>query len=247
MFNWLKRKAPQQNSAALLVPTTDVHSHLLPGIDDGAQNMEESIEMIQGFAAAGYKRLVTTPHIMGDFYQNTPEIIGAKLQEVRNAIAEAQIDIHIEAAAEYYLDETFIEKLDKAEPLLTFGNRYVLFETSYMNEPAQLKEVIFQLKANNYQPVLAHPERYVYLYDSFKKLEEIAATGVLLQINILSLTAYYSKQSRKIAQRLIDAEMVSMIGSDCHKMKQQEAMLQTIQNSKYYTKVLQQPIINHSL
>jgi protein-tyrosine phosphatase len=246
MFNWFKKKiTPDQSTIS--VPETDIHSHLLPGIDDGAESMEQTVELIRGFAELGYKRLITTPHIMGDFFRNTPEIISAKLEEVRNTLITEQIDISIDAAAEYYLDESFIARLENAEPLLTFGDRYVLFETSYMNEPVYLKDIIFLLKAANYQPVLAHPERYMYLFNNPKKLEEIAATGVHLQINMLSLSGYYSKQSQKIAERLIDAEMVSMIGSDCHKMKQQQTLIDTIGNSKYYRKVLQQSLLNHSL
>ena len=106
----------------------DIHSHLLPGIDDGVQTLEESIEVISGFANMGYKKLITTPHIMGDFFKNTPTIINAKLAEVRNALKENEINIEIEAAAEYYLDEHFINLIDADAPLLTFADSYVLFE-----------------------------------------------------------------------------------------------------------------------
>jgi protein-tyrosine phosphatase len=224
----------------------DMHSHLLPGLDDGSETMEDSIILIKEFASLGYKKLITTPHIMGDFFKNTPEMISSKLIELKKAVAEEGIDIQLEAAAEYYLDEWFITKLKTPETLLTFGDNYLLFETSYINESSQLNEVIFQIKSIGLKPVLAHPERYTYLYPDFNKCREIHDKGVLFQLNLNSLSGYYSKASQDLAKKLIDNEMVSFVGSDCHGIRHIEALKKSRQ-TKYYLKALQLNIFNNNL
>ena len=198
----------------------DIHSHLLPGIDDGVQTLEESIEVISGFANMGYKKLITTPHIMGDFFKNTPTIINAKLAEVRNALKENEINIEIEAAAEYYLDEHFINLIDADAPLLTFADSYVLFETSFMSKPLYLKEVVFKLQTKGYRPVLAHPERYHYLHNDTALTQSLIDSGVLFQLNLNSVNGYYSRAIQNMAKKLIKANRISFIGSDCHNAQQ---------------------------
>lgn len=199
---------------------TDVHSHLLPGIDDGVKTIEESIEVIQHLLSLGFKKLITTPHIMSDYYKNSPEIIREKLYEVKKAVLSANIPIEIEAAAEYYLDEYFYKLISDGDELLTFGDNYVLFETSFSVEPSILKEVIFKLSSAGYKPVFAHPERYIYLQEKKQLLEELIDQGLLFQLNILSLTGYYSKQVQKMAKGLIEKKAIAFVGSDSHNMLQ---------------------------
>ena len=137
---------------------TDVHSHLLPGIDDGAQSMEDSVDLVRQLGALGFKKLVTTPHIIHDFYPNNAEIIRSKLHDLKQRLLQEDIKIDLNAAAEYYLDEFFMDQLAQNSPLLTFGENYILFETPFMNEPNYLKESIFKLISKGLRPVLAHPE-----------------------------------------------------------------------------------------
>ncbi len=224
----------------------DIHSHLLPGIDDGSASLEETIGLIKEFIGLGYRKLITTPHIMGDCFKNTPEIIQEKLELVRNEVKNQGLLIELEAAAEYYLDEAFIQKLERGEPLLTFGDSYLLFETSFMNEPASLKEVIFQIASSGYRPVLAHPERYVYMYSSFEKYEDLFNRGLYFQLNISSLSGYYSKESKRIAERLIKNNMVHFVGSDCHGTRHLEA-IKKVRNEKIYTRLLELNIYNNNL
>ena len=224
----------------------DMHSHLIPGIDDGCENIEQSIVLIREFEKLGRKKLITTPHIMGDYYRNTPEIILPKLEELRARIKLEGIDIQIDAAAEYYLDETLLQKLDNNEPLLTIGEKYVLFETSFLNAPTQLDSLIFKLKSSGYKPVLAHPERYTYLINNFAKIQDILDRGVYFQININSLVGYYSKASKDLAEKLIDMGLVHFISSDCHNDRQMAALQKSIQ-TPYYKKTLQLPLLNNSL
>ena len=146
---------------------TDIHSHLLPSIDDGSRSMEESLELISSLKELGFSKLITTPHIMSDYYKNTAKIIKEGLNNVRNALNKSNIQISIDAAAEYYIDFDFQQQIDKKE-FLVFGNKYILVELPFIHEPNELKEIIFNLQINGYNVVLAHPERYSYYILKFQ-------------------------------------------------------------------------------
>lgn len=210
-----KRKKNVQNQLEDLPLTTDMHSHLLPGIDDGAQDLEESLYLIRALADLGYRKLITTPHIMGDFYQNTPAIIQQCLTTVREAVKHHNIPVTIEAGAEYYLDEWFPEKLERGE-IQWFGDRFLLFETAFMTQPHQLLSSIFDMKVKGYQPVLAHPERYMYLQSDYEKAHTIYSKGVYFQLNLNALTGYYGPAAEDLAEYLIREGMVDFVGTDTH-------------------------------
>ena len=199
----------------LSVLKCDVHSHFIPGIDDGAQTMEDSVALIREFYTLGYKKVITTPHVISDAYRNTPEIILSGLEKVRVALKTQGIPIQVEAAAEYYLDFDFSRKLEQ-EKLLTFGDNYLLFEVSYVNPPDNLDQVIFKLQTNGYKPVFAHPERYLFWSNNFERYVQLKEKGLLFQLNINSLTGYYSAETKQIALQLIEKNMIDFLGSDCH-------------------------------
>lgn len=194
----------------------DMHSHLIPAIDDGAENIETSLNLIDGLIGLGYKGLVTTPHIMSDFYRNTPEIIENGLQKLRAELQKHKINISIAAAAEYYIDFDFMQKIGK-EKLLTFGSKnYILVECSFVNSPQNLNEVIFNLQTSGYKVVLAHPERYLYWYKNRKMYEDLKERGVLFQVNILSLAGMYSAETKELAEHLIQNDMANFLATDLH-------------------------------
>jgi len=222
----------------------DIHSHLIPGIDDGSNDVNESMEMIRSLVKIGFTHFICTPHIMSDFYKNDRQTITTAFNKLIDAIQIEKLDIHIEFAAEYYLDEGFVDKLEN-DDLLTFGDNYLLFETSYMNKPSNLKDVIFKMITKGYKPILAHPERYTYMFDDFYKYEDLYNTGVLFQINTNSLTGYYSKKSMKIAQKLIDTNMIDFLGSDCHKPKHVSVMKQAM-STKHYLRALTKNLKNNT-
>lgn len=206
---------------------TDIHSHLIPGIDDGAQKLSDSLEMIRGLYELGFRKCITTPHVMSDAYRNTPETILGGLEKLRAALVEAGIDMELEAAAEYYLDEIFLDKIGQ-EDLLTFGGdqRYLLFETSYVSRPMSLERAIFELQAKGYTPVLAHPERYQYFWD-LKDIAPVAALrerGALLQVNITSFAGTRGKRASWIANELCRAGLVDFVGTDIHRAAQLEVL-----------------------
>ncbi|MCE2996654.1 MAG: tyrosine-protein phosphatase [Cyclobacteriaceae bacterium] len=240
MFSIFKRSQP--NSYPPL--HCDIHSHLLAGIDDGAKDWEDSITLIIELKKCGFSKLITTPHIMNDVYRNTPEIIHAKLQELNKHLAAKQIEIEIEAAAEYYLDETLFKQVQADTKLLTFGKRYLLFETNFYSEPYFLKDFIFHATTQGYQLILAHPERYGYM--TLSKAEDLKNRGVLLQLNSLSLSTFYSTPIQKMAQQLIDKGWVDFLGSDCHNLLQATELAKTMKQ-KYYRKALELPLLNNTL
>ena len=229
----------------------DMHSHLLPGLDDGAETLEHALGLLRELREGGFRKLVLTPHIMGDFYKNTPEGIRAALTTLREAAAAAGLgDVALECAAEYYLDEFLGQKLTNGTEMLSFGGdkRYLLFETSYMNEPLNWQEIVFELKAQGYRPVLAHPERYTYLYGRFADLEKMRQEqGVLFQINLNSLVGYYSPAAQKVAEQLVDGGLVDFVGTDTHHRRHLDTLLRKTARSPYFGKLLQLPLLNRTL
>ena len=224
----------------------DIHSHLLPGLDDGVSSFEESLEIILKFEEAGYQKLVTTPHIMSDFYKNTPDIINGKLQELKSFI-ESQTSMIVEAAAEYYLDESFMDLLSEGnDNILKIDGKYVLFETAFISEPLHLKEAIFKIQSIGLKPILAHPERYRYFLNDWKLVCDIYDRGTCFQLNINSIQGYYSKSVQKLAMKLIRNEMVNFVGSDCHNIAHFEVMLDTLK-TKRYQEAVRLRLINNSL
>lgn len=226
MFDWLKKKKePAFNFASI---GTDMHSHILPGIDDGAKNLSDSLLLAARFKELGYKKLIATPHIMADYFRNTPASVHKALDILREGLLQNNIDLEVNAAAEYYLDETFENKIEKKE-VLTFGDKnYLLFELSYINPPHNVFEVIAKMQDAGYQPVLAHPERYPYYYGSIESYEQIRETGCLLQLNIISLTGYYGKSCKQTAEELVDNFCIDFIGSDMHHLRHADALKESL-------------------
>ncbi|MGM0611933.1 MAG: tyrosine-protein phosphatase [Bacteroidota bacterium] len=202
---------------------TDMHSHLIPGIDDGVQSLDEALEMIRGLHDLGFSKLITTPHIMNDLYQNDRDSISKGLEYVREAVAKAGIPVKLEAAAEYLLDDGFQEKL-KANDLLTMGGGYILVEMSYIMEPVNLNHVIFDIQIAGYKVILAHAERYLFWSGKKERYHELIDRSVYLQLNLLSLTGYYGNEVKKNAEWLLENNMYSFIGTDLHNTKYLSAL-----------------------
>ncbi len=197
-----------------------MHSHLIAGIDDGSKSIQDSTTMLLQLEKLGYKQIITTPHIMGEYYPNTPAIIRDGLKKLKSALIKENISIEIEAAAEYYLDDYFEKLLEEKQELLTFSGNHILVEFSMLSEPANAFDLIFQLKTRGYQPILAHPERYLYFEKSIEKFEKIKSLGCDLQVNLLSLGGYYGKSQKKLAIKLLRSNMVDYLGTDLHRVSQ---------------------------
>jgi protein-tyrosine phosphatase len=203
---------------------TDIHNHILPGIDDGAQNLEESIGLLEKFRDLGITKFIATPHIMNDYYPNTPETINTALTLLKKEISENKSlkNTEIRFAAEYMMDQNFLE-LMKTEKLLSLQENMVLVEMSYFQAPINLNEILFKLQTNGYKPVLAHPERYAFYHTKdLSKYEELKNRGCLFQLNTLSLTPHYGSNMQKIAYKLLENGMIDFIGSDTHRLQHLE-------------------------
>jgi protein-tyrosine phosphatase len=223
----------------------DMHSHLIPGIDDGAKTMEDSLAMVRAMKDMGYRTLITTPHVMIDFYPNTTQTITAGLAALQDAVRQNNIDIAIKAAAEYYMDESFIDLIGK-EPLLILHQNEVLVEFSMLYEPPMLFEVIYKLQLNNYRPVIAHPERYVFFHKEPARYREFKERGCLMQLNMLSVTGYYGRSVKAAADHLLSKNMYDYCGSDMHHEKH-AATLKAMANTKDYLTFVNYPFLNSRL
>ena len=241
-FSGFKKK--ELESIDFSVLKTDIHSHLIPGIDDGAIDLDNSLDLICALQELGFSKIITTPHTMSDFYKNTPEIIIKGRKDVQNALDKFNIEIEFEAASEYYVDFDFQKKIEKKE-FLTFGSKYILIEFSFIDAPINIDEIIFNLQLSGYNVVLAHPERY--LYYGLKDYERMTSKGVLLQLNLLSITGYYSPEVKKQAEKLINADLVSFVGTDCHKMRHIESLKKCFTNPLWHKLLVSKKLHNKTL
>lgn len=201
-----------------------MHSHLLPGIDDGAPDMSTSLELIKGMMELGYSKLITTPHILWDMYKNSRENILEKLAELRVAVENEGLNVEINAAAEYFLDDHVEGLIKNSEPLLTISGNMVLVEFSLAYPSHSLKAILFEMQMQGYLPVIAHPERYIYLQTNKEFYEELKDIGCLFQLNILALAGHYGKGVTELANYLIKKEYYDLIGTDLHHKGHIEAL-----------------------
>ncbi|WP_394993048.1 tyrosine-protein phosphatase [Emticicia sp.] len=225
---------------------TDMHSHLLPNVDDGVHNEETSFNFIKNLIELGYKKLILTPHIYSELYPNKKDDLIRKFNVLKDNIEKNKIPIQIELAAEYYIDKRFKELIQDNE-LLTFGDKFILVETSFVGLPLNFEETLFELITLGYRPVLAHPERYNYFLKNLKYFRHLHERGIFLQINLLSLVGYYGSESYKIAEYLLKERIVSFIGTDLHNERHLE-QIKKINFSNSFLKLLEnQPLLNNQI
>lgn len=228
-FNRRKKEAANLGGKLLV----DIHSHLLPGIDDGAPTMDHTIGMLRKFEELGYQKLIMTPHIMSGVYDNTSEIILKKLEEVRRVSTDLGLKLILEASAEYYFDETLFERI-RNKDLLPFQENHILFEFSFRNQPSQIEEIVFQLKSAGYQPVLAHFERYIYFHPSIEVARSLRERGCFIQVNLNSFTGHYGPDVKNQAIRLLKAGLIDVLGSDCHRIQHLELLESSLKESVFH-------------
>jgi protein-tyrosine phosphatase len=224
---------PVADSLAFL--STDMHSHLLPGLDDGSQNVEESLKYIKELHTLGYSNFICTPHVISDLYPNNRQTIEPAYKSLKKRLKEEGLPVNISFAAEFMVNIDF-EDVIRQNQLLPFGDNYLLIEMSYLAPSPNIKDVIFELVLKGFKPVLAHPERYNYYHHNTELIEEFKEGGCLLQLNLLSLTGYYGKGVKKVAEYLVRRKLVSFAGTDLHH-ERHLALLQKLAADK---KILEQ-------
>nr|WP_288834198.1 CpsB/CapC family capsule biosynthesis tyrosine phosphatase [uncultured Flavobacterium sp.] len=213
MFTLFKSKPTLKE----LIPDNhiDIHSHLLPGIDDGAKTFEDSLRLTQALKSFGISQFITTPHIIQHVWENTHEQIIANKNSTVEKLHKNNIRIPFQAAAEYLMDDQFV-RLFQSNDLLTLKDNHVLVEMSYINAPIQLYSILFDLRVAGYTPVLAHPERYLFYHKNFNEYEKLKKSGCLFQLNLLAVVGYYGENITKIAESLLQKGMYDFVGSDVH-------------------------------
>jgi tyrosine-protein phosphatase YwqE len=239
------KKTPKLTFAEIL--KVDIHSHLIPGIDDGSPDINTSINFLENLIELGYEKVITTPHIMMDLYPNNSRIIREGLENLKVELKKRNIKIEIEAAAEYFFDAHF-EKLINDNDILSFGDKkYVLFEMSFITPSQNFEEGIFNLLTKGYTPILAHPERYNYWHENHKIFPYLRELGCLMQINIPSLLGYYGKPIKNLAFRLIKEGYIDFLGTDLHHDRHLKLFIEGKIDAELNKILLKYPFKNFSL
>ncbi len=239
IFNLFKSKPTLKE----LIPKgfVDIHSHILPGIDDGAKNVKESIELISEMKKMGFSKIIGTPHSFPGLYNNTTATIKNSYNML---VSNLTNQVKINYASEYMLDNSLIKKVKKKK-ILCLKNKYVLVEMSYLAAPINLKEIIYEINVNGYIPILAHPERYIFFHNDYKKFKKLKDMGCLFQGNLLSYTGYYGKHIEKISVKLINDKFIDFVGSDIHSSRHLRAFNRKIVNTNINS--LQEIIENNNI
>lgn len=223
---------PKPNLADLIPDGyVDIHSHLLPGIDDGSKDQQHTLRLINSLKEFGFSEFITTPHVLTGVWNNTKAGITATEASTKLFLAEQGIKNPLKAAAEYIMDDAFTQ-LFKSEQLLTLKDNYVLVEMSYINAPIQLYDIIYELQVAGYKPILAHPERYLFYHRKFEEYYKLKKAGCKFQINLSSVTGYYGKEVLLAAQRLFEEDMIDFAGSDVHHERHVESYKTKVQLKK---------------
>ena len=237
------KRSKKQKYLDFSVIGVDMHSHLIPAVDDGAKDIADSLALIEGLKALGFHHLITTPHTFQDIHPNTK----VSLEDGHKLLTGHLPDgIGLALSSEYYLDDQFKEQLDLEAILPLPGNR-LLVECSQLVKPHDLEERIFDLGIRGYQVILAHPERYLFFHEDFAYFTRLKEMGVEMQVNALSLTPHYGKHVQAIAEKLITKDLIDFIGTDLHHAKHLAA-LQQVPVSKYFTRLVDSGLLkNQSL
>lgn len=235
MFEWIGKRSGNN-------VRVDIHSHLLPGIDDGVKTWEESLSVLMHMADLGFEKIITTPHIHSAYYLNTASHIRELEREWIRRVEEAHIPVKISCAAEYMVDEHFMHLLEQPEALLSFGNeQYVLIESGFHYKSLYLEEALFELARSGYQPILAHPERYDYMDEFFA--QELQQRNVKMQVSFMSLEGYYGNAVRKRANKLLKAGCVAFLGSDLHRVSQMEVFKRSLKHRAFSDRFLNNELL----
>ena len=223
----------------------DVHNHILPGIDDGAETIDDSLDLIKGFGELGVKNFVPTPHIMHNYYPNTPETIRKAQERLKNAMLEkGMMDVVIDAAAEHMIDDNFEAVMDQ-DQYMPLAKDYILVEMSFLQPPINFEQAIIKITGKRLYPILAHPERYKFLHNRTHRYARYRERGIFLQMNLLSLGDYYGKGVQSVALKLLERKQVDFVASDIHNMHQLNCLKEIKVSNRTLDRLL--PVIERTI
>ena len=215
----------------------DIHSHLIPGIDDGVKTIDDSIFLLRHLEGLGFKKVITSPHVMADGYNNSAETIINGRDKVREAIKANALSIEFDSTAEYNIDDAMYGRIEKNE-LLPFGKKYIMVEMPFLAKPPIMADIVYKLQIAGYNVILAHPERYPYFHENdFESYESLKDRNMLFQINLGSLSGIYGKAAKFTAEKMINQNMVDFVGTDLHGIKHLQ-MLDECLGLKYLDRIL---------
>lgn len=248
MFSLFGRKAGGKIRGKLPFQV-DVHAHVLPGIDDGAKNLEISVELIKRLSTLGIKKIIATPHVTSGSFPNTDETIGNAFRTLTDTLKHENIEMEVVYSAEYRLDDLF-EQIEEEKKLLPFPQNYILIENPFIQPYPGIDDLIPRLQEEGYKPLIAHIERYSYYNIDRKKVLSFREQGCFFQVNILSLSGYYGPSAKEFALWLLQEEMIDFLGTDVHNIRQID-ILQEYINSRAYEKtypfLIKNPLKNDTL
>lgn len=220
--------------SALFRGYVDCHCHILPGVDDGVRNVEDSLKILSAYHDAGVSEVWLTPHVMEDC-PNAPDTLRERFEYLKTAIDEKGVEVPVlHLAAENMMDGLFSDRLAQNDVLVHFP-RHLLVETSYYNPPFDLDGILSSVRSKGYFPILAHPERYLYMAD--KDYENLKSDGVKFQLNLSSLVGFYGNTARKKALKLLSRGYYDYTGTDLHRYSMLEAYLEAQVDEKVLLKV----------
>lgn len=224
----------KSKSLPRLFYTTDLHSHVCPGIDDGSPNRERSVILVRGMWELGFRRMIVTPHVTDEIFPNTPDILSSSYYRLTDAVEAAGIPMEFKYSAEFRMDDLFNDLLraNLVRPLP--GGKYILVECGWLQPPLYLSELIYTLR-NDYGwiPILAHPERYPYYQRNTDRYLELHEAGMLFQVNLLSLAGHYDSACKKAAEWLLENNLVSFVGSDLHRSSHLDSIRRYLTSRDY--------------
>lgn len=220
MFDFLKKK-PKEPAA--LCFATDIHCHIVPGVDDGSPDAATSADLIEDMQRWGIRRILASPHVTQNTFENDHSTIDPAMEALLAELKSRGNDIEVLNHAEYRIDELLMQRLESGD-IMPLPNGFILIENSFMQEPWNLDQLIFDLQVKGYQPILAHPERYSYYYNRKDRYRELHKAGLMFQINLLSLASAYGKTERKVAEFLMKERLVDFIGTDLHRHSHVDAI-----------------------
>ncbi|TKC13056.1 histidinol phosphatase [Pedobacter polaris] len=227
MLNFFNKKNKVTDISWLSV---DMHSHILPAIDDGAQDVASGLQFVKALENLGFNKLICTPHIYKDLYPNTKETIATAQQQLQKAMDKDGVQLTLGAAAEYMLDQDF----GKDDDLCTIEGKYLLVEMSYLNESPNISQTLFDIQIKGVQPILAHPERYTFYFKDKSRLKRFKEKGCLLQLNLLSILGYYGKEVKLLAEALLKENLYDFAGTDLHHEKHLATLTEAVQSGRLF-------------
>ena len=218
----------------------ELHCHIIPGVDDGAVDMESSVKYLQALQGFGVKKIVFTPHSIETRFENDDNIVAPIYEKLCEKALRSGIDMEFAFSYEYRIDERFANMLEAGEydssecKLRPLHGRYILVENSFNHPPYGLDEILFKLQSGGFYPILAHPERYGYYAlrngDRYHHLQDMQLE---FQCNVLSFSGHYGDMAKKAALWLLEQGYVNFLGTDLHNHHHIEALDKFLRSKSY--------------